>query len=119
MTREYTSGSAVMGAFLLGGLVGAAIALLTAPKSGQETREDLCEWAEGAAERTSTRARQIAQDTGERARHFAQDAGERVRGFASTAGEKVKTVAGDASEKIKQKLAKKPGDAEPETEGEA
>lgn len=32
-----------LGAFLVGGLVGAAVALLYAPKSGTETREDLVE----------------------------------------------------------------------------
>lgn len=40
-----SSGLAILGAFILGGLVGAGIALLTAPKSGHDTREQMGRWA--------------------------------------------------------------------------
>ena len=35
----------IVGAFLLGGLIGASVALLCAPKSGRETREDISKTA--------------------------------------------------------------------------
>jgi gas vesicle protein len=35
----------IAGAFLLGGLIGASVALLYAPKSGRETREDISKTA--------------------------------------------------------------------------
>ena len=44
----------IAGAFLIGGLIGAAIALLYAPKSGRETRRDI-----------SKAARNIKRDAGE------------------------------------------------------
>jgi gas vesicle protein len=37
--------------FFLGGLIGAGIALLLAPKSGRETREKIKEFAEGTKEK--------------------------------------------------------------------
>lgn len=43
---EYRRGGSVFGAFLLGGLVGAVLGLLFAPRSGKETREMIAERAE-------------------------------------------------------------------------
>jgi len=43
-----------IGLFALGMLVGAGVALLTAPKSGRELREDLRERAQGANEELSS-----------------------------------------------------------------
>jgi len=42
----------VLLAFLLGGVVGAGVALLMAPKSGQETREQIKKLADEAKEKT-------------------------------------------------------------------
>lgn len=49
---DYRRGGSVFGAFLLGGLVGAVLALLFAPRSGKETREIIAAkadeyWGEG------------------------------------------------------------------------
>jgi gas vesicle protein len=50
MSNENTGGGTVMLAFLVGALTGAAVALLFAPASGEETREYLGERArEGRA----------------------------------------------------------------------
>lgn len=43
---EYRRGGSVFGAFLFGGLVGAVLGLLFAPRSGKETREIIAEKAE-------------------------------------------------------------------------
>jgi len=43
MSDNGFSGSTVLLAFVVGAATGAAVALLTAPKSGRETREDLKE----------------------------------------------------------------------------
>jgi len=37
-------GGEIIGAFLVGGLIGAAIGILFAPKAGKETREQLGDW---------------------------------------------------------------------------
>ena len=46
----YCGGSLVL-SFLLGGLVGAGVALLLAPKSGKETREKIKEFADDVKEK--------------------------------------------------------------------
>lgn len=43
---DYRRGGSVLGAFLLGGLVGAVLGLLFAPRSGKETREIIADRAE-------------------------------------------------------------------------
>jgi gas vesicle protein len=90
MSDRNPSAGTVLGAFLLGGAVGAAIALLTAPKSGRETRGDVSEWAQGAADRTRERVSTWAHDTGERVRGLASQTGERARSVARDAGDRLK-----------------------------
>jgi gas vesicle protein len=52
-------------AFIAGALVGAGIALLLAPKSGVETREQVADWARRAQER----AREAASKLRDASRH--------------------------------------------------
>lgn len=62
MAKEETSGTGgIVAAFLLGALTGAAVALLFAPASGQETREFLGE----KAREGKTKASDAAQKTRE------------------------------------------------------
>ena len=49
----------IAGAFLLGGMIGAGIALLYAPKSGRETRQDISK----AARRVKRDAVELVEDT--------------------------------------------------------
>ncbi len=49
----------IAGAFLLGGLIGAGIALLYAPKAGRETRRDISK----AARRVKRDALELVEDT--------------------------------------------------------
>jgi gas vesicle protein len=57
----YGSGSVLL-AFILGGLVGAGIALLVAPQSGIETRKKIKEFAEDATDK----ANELAETTKEK-----------------------------------------------------
>lgn len=51
MSEERYSTGTILLAFVAGGLVGAGIALLTAPQSGRETREKIKDLAEDAKEK--------------------------------------------------------------------
>jgi gas vesicle protein len=62
MSEEKCQGSSMLVAFLVGAAVGGGIALLTAPRSGRETREKL----RGLAGETRERIRQIAEDAEEK-----------------------------------------------------
>jgi gas vesicle protein len=53
------NGKTIAGAFLLGGLIGAGLALLYAPKSGRETRKDISK----AARRVKRDAVELVEDT--------------------------------------------------------
>ncbi|MFH0933506.1 MAG: YtxH domain-containing protein [Nitrospirota bacterium] len=59
----------IMGAFLMGGLIGAAIALLYAPKSGRETRKDISK----AAKRAKKGAVDLVEDITESVSDFTSD----------------------------------------------
>lgn len=48
----YSSGSVLM-SFLLGGMVGAGLALLLAPQSGEETRKKIKEFADEVKDKTT------------------------------------------------------------------
>ena len=62
MSDEKCSGTNVLIALLVGAAVGGGIALLTAPRSGRETREKL----RGLAGETRDRIRQIAEEAEEK-----------------------------------------------------
>ena len=71
---RYEGSSSNMLFFLLGGLTGAAIALLYAPRPGRETREMLSEQFGDAAER----GRQLKEQMVARSRELMDEAGEYV-----------------------------------------
>lgn len=52
MKEEGYGSGALLLSFLLGGVVGAGIALLVAPQSGQETRRKIKEFADDVADKT-------------------------------------------------------------------
>jgi gas vesicle protein len=89
MSDRDCSSITVLGAFVLGGVIGAGIALLTAPRSGRELRGQLGTWAEGATERTRDRVSHLAQETGDRVRHVTQETGQRLREGISSARERM------------------------------
>lgn len=74
MSEDRDSGASVVLAFLIGGLAGAAVALLYAPRSGRETRDLLAEkWREGAE-----RGRRLKDEAVARGRNLVDEAGEYV-----------------------------------------
>lgn len=95
-----------LGAFILGGLVGGAIALLYAPRTGKESRELVCEkvnavWGEAkdwtssapagvhdAFQTAVSRGDSLLHDMSEKGQKFAETARERGAQFAETAREK-------------------------------
>lgn len=89
MDGERHSSLAVVGAFILGGLVGAGIALLTAPKSGKETRDELGRWAQTTAEGAR-----------EKVKSYAHEAGERVRSAVNTLKDKFQKGGAEGSEEV-------------------
>ena len=56
----YSSGSVLL-SFLLGGVVGAGLALLFAPQSGRETRQKIRELADDVKEKTTDYAQQAKE----------------------------------------------------------
>ena len=59
----------VAGAFLLGGLLGAAVALLYAPQSGRETRRDIAK----TAKKVKKEASELVEETIESVNDFVGD----------------------------------------------
>lgn len=75
------SGSDVLMAFLIGGATGAALALLFAPRSGEETRELISDAAREGARRArdaAERGREIGERAVERGRHLVDETSEKV-----------------------------------------
>ena len=64
--RGYSAGSVIL-AFVLGGIVGAGAALLTAPQSGKETREKLKE----LSDETIGKLKELSDETKKRAVEYA------------------------------------------------
>jgi gas vesicle protein len=64
----------IVGAFLLGGILGALVALLYAPKSGRETRKDISK----AARRIKKETVDLVEDTIESVNDFADDMKDKV-----------------------------------------
>jgi len=71
--RGFCTGSVLL-AFVLGGVVGAGIALLTAPQSGRETREKI---------------RELADDTRKKTVEYAGQAKDAASSYAGQAKDKV------------------------------
>lgn len=72
MSEDRNGASGVILSFLLGGLAGAALAILFAPRSGKETRDMLGEKVREGAER----GREFREKAVSRGREILDDAGE-------------------------------------------
>ncbi len=63
-------------AFITGGVVGAALGVLFAPKSGKETREDIA----GTVEDVKTKTEELAQEAKGKIEDFVEDAKHKLSG---------------------------------------
>src|SRR5918996_3639250 len=79
---------------LIGGGIGAILALLFAPKSGHELRGDIAD----ATRKGIDRSREAAHQLGERAGEYYEATRERASGLYSTAAGRVSDVAQTARE---------------------
>jgi gas vesicle protein len=93
----------IMGA-IVGGLLGAMAALLLAPKSGRELRQDITEQYGTISEKTQ----QLASTVSEKTQQIASTVGEKTANIAKTASthtsewvEKAKDVAGTVIDEVK------------------
>ncbi|MEZ5427718.1 MAG: YtxH domain-containing protein [Pyrinomonadaceae bacterium] len=96
--REETSATTKLTYLLIGGGIGAILALLFAPKSGQELREDIADVTRKGIEK----GRETAHLVGERASDYYEVTREKANEFYQTAQEK----AGQFGEKAKSAAAR-------------
>jgi len=94
--REETSAGTKLTYLLVGGAIGAIVALLFAPKSGQELREDIAEATRKGIEKGKEAASVVGEKAGEyyevtkeRAGEMLHDAQEAVEGFGDKAKDAV------------------------------
>ena len=86
---------------LIGGGIGAVIALLLAPKSGQELRGDIAD----ATRKGIDKSREAAQQLGDRAGEYYEATRDRASEFYSQAAEKVGEVAQTARDTASRKTS--------------
>lgn len=101
-------GGSGLGSFVLGALVGAGLGLLLAPKSGQETQEDLKEHARKLKASAEVRVRRAQQELEERLEAAREGVQARVEGVkdAVEAGRKAAVEArGELEEKLDRSKA--------------
>lgn len=74
--EEGFSAGSVLLSFLLGGMVGAGLALLLAPQSGEETRKKIKEFTDDVRDKAEdyvTQAKEGVNATVERGKHFVDE----------------------------------------------
>ncbi|HKO99901.1 MAG TPA: YtxH domain-containing protein [Pyrinomonadaceae bacterium] len=81
---------------LIGGGIGAVLALLFAPKSGEELRGDIAD----ATRKGIDKSREAAQQIGDRAGEYYEQTRERASELYSTASEKASGLYSQAAEKV-------------------
>lgn len=81
---------------LIGGGIGAVLALLFAPKSGQELRGDIAD----ATRKGIDKSREAAQQIGDRAGEYYEQTRERATELYSQASEKASGLYSQAAEKV-------------------
>jgi gas vesicle protein len=86
---------------LIGGGIGAVLALLFAPKSGQELRGDIAD----ATRKGIDRSREAAQQLGERAGEYYEQTRDRASELYSQAAERVGEAANTARDAASRKTA--------------
>jgi gas vesicle protein len=101
-------GGSGLGSFVLGALVGAGLALLFAPQSGEETQEELKERARELKSRAETRVREVQKQLEDRlevAREGVQARVEGVRGAFEAGRHAASEARGDLEKKLDRSKA--------------
>ena len=95
MASNDSGGSFVLG-FLIGGIVGAAVGLLLAPRSGQDTRAELA----GRSEAWRNRAEEMAASLRERTAPAVDNARERIDPAVESARERITPAVEGVRERV-------------------
>lgn len=93
--RSYNSGAAI-GAFLTGALVGGAIALLFAPRSGAETRGMIRDFVDDEVD--------MIKDRAAAAREYVEDSIDRYKRKAGRAMHRAEGLVDEAKERIEDEI---------------
>lgn len=64
------NGGGIIGAFMVGGLIGAALGILFAPKAGKETREQLGDWMDDTKEMAKENIEKLEAEIKRRKEHL-------------------------------------------------
>ncbi len=91
-----------MARFVVGAIVGAASALMLAPKTGAETRATLAEWLAEAGEATKHATEAGRDNLYERVREVNEDAADILEDAVDSATAKASDAADDIREKINE-----------------
>jgi len=100
MYREDQSGASFMLGIMTGAVIGAGVALLFAPRSGQEMRQQLGDQYRGLAERagqTAQSLRESAQSIRESAQQLRDQGREKVQRAASQLSDRLSSTAESAT----------------------
>ena len=129
MSNNNNEFGAFISGFFRGGIIGAAVALILAPQSGEETRTiirekgiELKDKAAGTAEETKTRVEKTAADARLKAEELAKQAKDKSSDLMQKGQvvlEDQKGKIGEAIESGKKAVARKPKEEDAADEGEA
>lgn len=106
---DYRRGESILGAFVLGGLVGAALGLLFSPRSGRENREFIAAkaneyWGEGKEFYETSRAKVV--DETEEIRAKIDAARDRLKDQVENVSQQAKDKVHDIAPQAKDAVAK-------------
>jgi len=108
MYGDYRRGGSVLGSFLLGGLIGAVLGLLFAPRSGAETREMITERANeywGEANEMYVAGKEKVTEVVATTKDTAAEKGEELRAKIDEARGRLQEQVAKSAEAAKDKVA--------------